>query len=69
VDPRKRPNRQRRWVCDPETRRVSKRGVQATAETRDGYVRVSEGLRPGEQVVLAPGDLRDGQRVNPTLTQ
>ncbi len=55
------------WVCDPESRRVSKRTVQSTSETRDGFVRISEGLRPGEQVVLSPRNLRDGQRFNPTL--
>ncbi len=55
------------WVCDPESRRVTKRTVQSTADTRDGFVRISEGLRPGEQVVLSPRNLRDGQRVNLTL--
>jgi RND family efflux transporter MFP subunit len=57
------------WVCDPESQRVSKRGVQATSEMRDGFVRVSDGLRPGEHVVLSPQNLRDGQLVNPTLKQ
>ncbi len=56
------------WVCDPETKRVSKRTVQATGEMREGHVRIAEGLRPGEQVVLSPGNLREGQRVNPNLT-
>ena len=55
------------WVCDPESKRVTKRGIKKTTETRDGFIRVSEGLRPGEWVVLSPGNLRDGQRVNPTL--
>ncbi|MGL4401372.1 MAG: hypothetical protein ACRCXD_16020, partial [Luteolibacter sp.] len=57
------------WVCDPESKRVSKRDIQKTTETRDGFIRVSEGLRPGEWVVLSPGNLNDGQRVNPTLQQ
>jgi RND family efflux transporter MFP subunit len=57
------------WVCDPESNRVSKRDIQKTAETRDGFIRVSEGLRPGEWVVLSPANLTDGQRVNPTLQQ
>ncbi len=54
------------WVCDPETRRVSKRNVRPGGEHRDGFVRIDEGLRPGERIVLSPGNLRDGQRVNPT---
>ena len=53
------------WVCDPETRRVNKRAVQATSEKREGMLRIADGLRPGEQVVLAPQNLREGQRVNP----
>lgn len=57
------------WVCDPESKRVSKRSVSSTTEQRDGFIRISEGLRPGEQVVLSPKSLRDGQRVNPTLKQ
>lgn len=57
------------WVCDPESKRVSKRDIQKSPETRDGFIRVSEGLRPGEWVVLSPANLHDGQRVNPTLSQ
>lgn len=57
------------WVCDPESGRVSRRTVQASSETRDGYVRITDGLRPGELVVLSPQDLRDGQRVNSQLKQ
>jgi len=57
------------WVCDPESKRVGKRSVTASGETRDGYVRISDGLRPGEWIVLSPRDLRDGQRVRPNLTQ
>jgi HlyD family secretion protein len=55
------------WVCDPESKRVSKREIKRTTEIRDGYLRIAEGLRPGEWVVLAPGNLSDNQRVNPTL--
>jgi len=55
------------WVCDPGSMRVSKRGIAASSERREGFVRISEGLRPGEWVVLSPKDLNDGQRVNPTL--
>ncbi|MBC8125866.1 MAG: efflux RND transporter periplasmic adaptor subunit [Gloeobacteraceae cyanobacterium ES-bin-144] len=57
------------WVCDPESMRVSKRAIKKTSESREGLVRVSEGLRPGEWVVLSPANLNDGQRVNPTLTK
>lgn len=57
------------WVCDPESRRVEKRAITATNDTRDGYLRIAEGLRPGEWVVLSPRDLRDGQRVNPKLSK
>ena len=55
------------WVCDPESKRVSKREIKKSTETREGFIRVSEGLRPGEWVVLSPANLHDGQRVNPTL--
>ena len=57
------------WICDPESKRVTKREVQAATETRDGYIRITSGLRPGEQVVLSPQNLRDGQRVNPAPHQ
>lgn len=53
------------WVFDPDTKRVTRRAVQASTESRDGFVRVLDGLRPGEQVILSPQGLRDGQRVNP----
>jgi HlyD family secretion protein len=56
------------WICDPESKRVTKRDIQKTTETRDGFIRVSEGLRPGEWVVLSPTNLKPGQRVNPTLS-
>jgi HlyD family secretion protein len=55
------------WVCDPETKRVSKRAVEATTEKREGMLRISEGVKPGEQVVLSPQGLREGQRVNPKM--
>lgn len=57
------------WVADPESQRVSKRAVRASAETRDGHVRIAEGVRPGEHVVLSPGNLREGQRVKSTTSQ
>ncbi|MBB5349976.1 multidrug efflux pump subunit AcrA (membrane-fusion protein) [Haloferula luteola] len=57
------------WVCDPESRRVRSRTVRSGKETRDGYVRIQEGIRPGEWVVLAPHQLNPEQRVQPTLIQ
>jgi RND family efflux transporter MFP subunit len=57
------------WICDPDSNRVSKRGIRITNEARDGFIRVADGLRPGEWVVLSPANLNEGQRVNPTLLQ
>ena len=54
------------WLCDPESKKVQKRSIQAAGETRDGFTRIAHGVRPGEWVVLAPQGLRDGQRVNPS---
>jgi RND family efflux transporter MFP subunit len=55
------------WVCNSESKRVSKRAVTPTSEKQDGYLRISEGLRPGEWVVLSPNQLQEGKRVTPTL--
>jgi RND family efflux transporter MFP subunit len=55
------------WMLDPETKRVTRREVRASAENRDGYIRITSGLRPGEQVVISSVKLHDGQRVNPIL--
>lgn len=55
------------WVCDPESKRLSRREIKTTAEVRDGHLRVSEGLRPGEWVVISSGKFSEAQRVNPTL--
>lgn len=57
------------WVCDAGSLRVERRDVQTSGEIREGYARIEGGLRPGEQVVLSPQGLRDGQRVKPTLRQ
>jgi multidrug efflux pump subunit AcrA (membrane-fusion protein) len=57
------------WFCDPRTKRVAPRPVESTADVRDGYRRVTGTLRPGEWVVIAPQDLREGQRVNPSLIE
>lgn len=57
------------WICDPEARRVAARAIPPSTETRDRYRRISEVLKPGEWVVIAPQGLREGQRVNPKLVQ
>lgn len=59
----------RTWVCDPDTKRVEPRDVKTTNDTKDGFVRVAEGLSPGEWVVLSPESLEEGQRVNPELIE
>ena len=53
------------WAVDPESNRVEKRPVEPSGETRDGFTRVTAGVRPGDRVVLSPGDLREGNRVDP----
>lgn len=55
------------WVCDPDSRRVSRRPVEVGDEVRGNYRRLDGGLRPGEWVVTDPKGLRDGQRVAPEL--
>lgn len=57
------------WVCDPESKRVSKRTVQPSKDAKDGYVRVTGDVKPGEWVIISPSNLRDSQRVNPTLIE
>jgi len=57
------------WVVDPDSKRLESRQLTLANETRDGRVRVREGLRPGELVVLSPSGLRAGQRVNPEPTE
>jgi multidrug efflux pump subunit AcrA (membrane-fusion protein) len=57
------------WVCDPDSRRVSQRAVTTGTTRRDGHRHVSDGLLPGEWVVVNPADLADGQRVNPKLPE
>ncbi len=57
------------WIFDADNSRTSKRTVKVSTDHRDNYVRIQEGLRPGEQVVLSPANLRDGQRVKPNFIQ
>lgn len=52
------------WVLDQSGERVRKQSVALESENRDDYVRVREGLRPGDRVVAdPPADLRAGERV------
>lgn len=55
------------WICDPDSRRVTRREVVPHEETRDGQRRLESGVRPGEWVVRDGTGLRDGQRVRPQL--
>ncbi len=55
------------WVCDPESHQVDRRAITPEGESRDGYQRVSSGVRPGEWVILNPEGLQPGQRVKPEL--
>lgn len=57
------------WVCDPESRRLSRRTVTLTGDRKDDHLRVRDGLRPGELVVLISGNLREGQRINPRTSR
>ena len=57
------------WICNPDSKRVEPRTVRTGNETQDGFVRINEGLRPGEWVVLSPSGLEAGQRVNPERTE
>lgn len=57
------------WVCDPETKRVKRQSVAAGKLSREGHRQVTEGLKPGEWVVVDPAGLADGQRVKPNLIE
>lgn len=57
------------WIFDADSSRISKRMVKPSTEIRDNYVRIQEGLRPGEQVVLSPANLHEGQRIKPIFIQ
>lgn len=57
------------WVCEPESKRVTRRKIVVTETRRDGHVLVREGMKPGEWVVLSPKNLSENQRVNPELIE
>lgn len=52
------------WVLDYSNERVERRSVALDLDQRDDFIRVREGLRPGDRVVAnPPADLRAGERV------
>jgi len=53
------------WVVDPDRHRVSPRQVETLGPEQDGRLPVGGDLRPGERVVLSPGQLQPDQRVDP----
>lgn len=57
------------WICDPESKRLSLRKVTTSNEEKDSYVRVVDGLRPGELVVVTTGPWKENQRVNPKIIE
>ncbi len=53
------------WTVDSENR-LEQRSLKLGSEKRDGYLRVREGLLPGDRVVVDPSpDLAEGDRVQP----
>lgn len=52
------------WVCDPDTKRASKRQV-SSAGIRENFHRIEQGVLPGEWVIISPTGLRENQRLNP----
>jgi multidrug resistance efflux pump len=52
------------WVVDESGRRAERRNLRLGKVVRDGYVAATDGVRPGDRVVLdpAPG-LREGERI------
>ncbi len=56
------------WICDPQSKRIERRAIEASSTTREGHTLIRSGLKPGEWVVISPAaDLKEGQRVNPQL--
>lgn len=52
------------WKLDATRQRIVRQEVVVTGQARDGYLRVFEGLKPGDRVVLNPAsDLAAGERV------
>lgn len=52
------------WVLDSSSERIQRRSITLGQELRDGYIRVMEGLKPGDRIVVdPPADLESGMRV------
>ncbi len=52
------------WVVDQQRNRAARRAVRVGRGALDGWVRVTDGLRPGDLVIVdRPTDLADGDRV------
>lgn len=52
------------WVLDASGKQIESRELRLSDESRDGHIRVLEGLRPGDWVVNHPAsDLKEGERV------
>ncbi|MBX3741031.1 MAG: efflux RND transporter periplasmic adaptor subunit [Akkermansiaceae bacterium] len=52
------------WVCDPDTKRASRRQVVSSG-SRENLHRIDQGILPGEWVILDPSGLRENQRLHP----
>lgn len=51
------------WVVSPNDR-AELRSIKLSSEKRDGYIKVTEGLRSGELVILPPhSELKEGSRI------
>ncbi|MGF1451647.1 MAG: efflux RND transporter periplasmic adaptor subunit [Opitutales bacterium] len=52
------------WVIGQDGERVRRKAITLAPESREGYTRVAEGLKPGERVVVnPPAGLESGERV------
>lgn len=52
------------WLIDASGERVVRRAIEWSGERRDGHLRVGEGLKPGDRVVVRPPqNLESGERV------
>lgn len=52
------------WVCDPDTKRASRRQITSSG-TREQFYRIDQGILPGEWVILDASGLRENQRLSP----
>ena len=55
------------WICDAKTLRVRRATVERLGPPADGWQAVQGPLLPGEWIVIQPPELRENQRVRPTL--